>query len=145
MTTPAELDVDPARIAVYGESAGGGLAATLALFACDQGRVPVRLQVLMYPMLDDRTATRTDLNPYTGEFIWTPTSNTFGWTSLLGHEPGRIATSLDHDLKAALKQAFTARPRPAVPGSSVRRHMNRIACWSGRRSRRRCRRRSAAG
>lgn len=64
-----ELNVDPDLIAVHGESAGGGLAATLAQFARDQGHVPLRLQVLMYGMLDDRTATRTDLNPHTGQYI----------------------------------------------------------------------------
>ncbi|MBD0741353.1 alpha/beta hydrolase [Streptomyces sp. CBMA152] len=83
-----ELNVDPDLITVYGESAGGGLAATLAQFTRDQGQVPLRLQVLMYGMLDDRTATRTDLNPHTGQYIWTPASNTFGWESLLGHKPG---------------------------------------------------------
>lgn len=103
-----ELGVDPDRIVVYGESAGGGLAATLTQLARDQGRVPVRLQVLMYPMLDDRTATRADTNPYTGEFIWTRTSNTFGWSSLLGHEPGTDTTS-DYAV-AARAQDLTGLP-----------------------------------
>jgi len=39
-------------------------------------------------MLDDRTCTLAEPHPYTGEFIWTPQANHFGWTSLLGHEPG---------------------------------------------------------
>ncbi len=84
----AELGVDPARIAIGGESAGGGLAAALALLARDRGEVPIIFQRLIYPMLDDRTCTTSDPNPFTGEFTWTPASNHFGWASLLGHEPG---------------------------------------------------------
>lgn len=83
----AALDVDPARIAIGGESAGGGLAAALALLARDRGKVPVAFQLLIYPMLDDRTVT-ADPHPYTGEFVWTPSANRFGWAALLGHEPG---------------------------------------------------------
>ena len=52
----AELNVDPKRIGVMGESAGGGLAAALALMARDRKlEPPVAKQVLIYPMLDDRT------------------------------------------------------------------------------------------
>lgn len=83
----ASLDVDPARIAIGGESAGGGLAAALALLARDRGEVPVAFQLLIYPMLDDRTAA-ADPHPYTGEYVWTPPANLFGWAALLGHEPG---------------------------------------------------------
>jgi acetyl esterase/lipase len=84
----AELGVDPARLVVAGESAGGGLAAAVALLARDHGRVPLLLQALVYPMLDDRTVLDTDPNPYTGEFVWSRESNRFGWSSLLGREPG---------------------------------------------------------
>src|SRR4051812_36852077 len=52
-----ELGADRSRIAVMGESAGGGHAALLALMARDRGEVPLVLQVLVYPMLDDRTGT----------------------------------------------------------------------------------------
>jgi acetyl esterase/lipase len=84
----AELGVDRARIGVMGESAGGGLAAALALLARDRGEYRLAFQQLIYPMLDDRTAVG-EQHPFTGEFIWTPQSNHFGWSSLLGHEPGR--------------------------------------------------------
>ena len=83
----ASLDVDPARIAIGGESAGGGLAAALALLARDRGEVPVAFQLLIYPMLDDRTVV-ADPHPHTGEYVWTPAANRFGWAALLGHEPG---------------------------------------------------------
>lgn len=80
----AELGVDPSRVGVMGESAGGGLAAALALLARDRGEFPVAFQHLMYPMLDDRTCVRSDPNPYTGEFLWNAANNRFGWSSLLG-------------------------------------------------------------
>lgn len=83
-----ELGVDRDRIAVGGESAGGGLAANLALYARDQGEISPCFQLLIYPMLDDRTATRANGNPHVGEFMWTRDANAFGWASLLGQEPG---------------------------------------------------------
>ncbi|PCC71023.1 Acetyl esterase/lipase [Nannocystis exedens] len=82
-----ELGVDRKRIAIGGESAGGGLAAALGLLARDRGEVPVAFQLLVYPMLDDRTVV-AEPHPYAGEFVWTPANNRFGWTALLGGEPG---------------------------------------------------------
>lgn len=82
------LGVDPTRIAVAGESAGGGLAAALALLARDRGEVPIVHQHLIYPMIDDRTCITADPHPFAGEFVWTAESNHFGWSSLLGREPG---------------------------------------------------------
>ena len=87
-TNAHELGVDASRIAVGGDSAGGGLAAGLALLARDRGEIPLVFQMLIYPMLDDRTATTPDPNPYAGEFLWTPEANRLGWTALLGQEPG---------------------------------------------------------
>jgi acetyl esterase/lipase len=84
----ASLGVDAGRIAIGGESAGGGLAAALGLVARDRAEVPVVFQLLIYPMLDDRTVTRNDPHPFAGEFIWNAQSNRFGWHSLLGQEPG---------------------------------------------------------
>ncbi|WP_240748565.1 alpha/beta hydrolase [Mycobacterium paragordonae] len=80
-----ELGIDPARIAVMGASAGGGLAAAVAQRSHDEG-IGLRAQVLVYPMLDDRTALRTD-HEGRGRFLWTPASNRFGWTCYLGREP----------------------------------------------------------
>jgi triacylglycerol lipase len=82
------LAVDTARVAIGGPSAGGGLAACLAILARDRGEFPVSFQLLIYPMLDDRTASTVGPGPYVGEFIWTPESNQFGWRALLGSEPG---------------------------------------------------------
>ena len=79
-----ELGVDRTRIAVGGESAGGGLAAALAQLAYDRGEVPVCFQLLVYPMLDDRTALD---RARAQTLVWTPEANVFGWTSYLGHPP----------------------------------------------------------
>jgi len=82
------LGVDPRRVAVKGESAGGGLAAALALYARDQGGPSLCFQHLTYPMLDDRTGLGPDPHPYAGDFVWTPERNRLGWEALLGQPPG---------------------------------------------------------
>ena len=87
-TNAAELGVDRERLALVGSSAGGGLAATLALLARDRGEIRLAFQCLNAPMLDDRTVKTDPPHPYTGEFIWTREANRFGWTSLLGQAPG---------------------------------------------------------
>lgn len=81
-----ELGVDPGRIGIIGESAGGGLAAAVALMARDQGGPKLAAQFLTYPMLDHRTGGEECpwRNPVTGEFIWTRASNRFGWEALRG-------------------------------------------------------------
>ncbi len=81
-----ELGVDPDRVAVGGDSAGGGLTASVCQVARDRGGPPVRFQLLEYPMLDDRTALRDD-DAGTGTFVWTAKSNRYAWTAYLGHEP----------------------------------------------------------
>lgn len=83
-----ELGVDIERIGVMGESAGGGLAAALALLDRDRGEHRLAFQHLIYPMIDDRTCVAADPSPTAGEFVWTPASNRYGWRSLLGREPG---------------------------------------------------------
>lgn len=85
--TADELGVRPDRIAVGGASAGGGLAAGVVLAAHDRGEVQVAFQLLVYPMLDDRTVTRPDLDDGPCR-MWTATSNRFGWSAYLACEPG---------------------------------------------------------
>ncbi len=87
-TNAEKLGIDTTRIAIGGDSAGGGLTAGLALLTRDRGEVPLVLQLLIYPMLDDRTVTTADPHPYTGEYIWTADANRLGWAALLGQEPG---------------------------------------------------------
>lgn len=83
-----DLGIDRARVAIGGESAGGGHAAALAIYARDKGGPSICFQLLDCPMLDDRTGTGADPHPHTGHFVWTPASNRFGWGALLGVEPG---------------------------------------------------------
>lgn len=83
----AQPFVDPARLAVGGASAGGGLAAAVALLARERGEVALSLQLLAYPMLDDRTAIRTDIDERRFR-LWNNKANRFGWASYTGHAPG---------------------------------------------------------
>lgn len=106
-----ELGIDRSRVAIGGASAGGGLAAGLALLARDRGGIDVVFELLVYPMLDDCTTDRTagcttasateappdaisgglsaaavDAPP--DALFWTRAHNLVGWRSYLGHEPG---------------------------------------------------------
>jgi acetyl esterase/lipase len=86
----AELGIDRSRIAVGGESAGGGHAASLAIHARNRNKedVPICFQLLIYPQLDDRTGSSQPAPPSIGHFMWTPSANRLAWTSLLGVPAG---------------------------------------------------------
>ena len=87
-----ELSVDRSRIAIGGASAGGGLAAGLAVLARDRGEVNVIFQLLVYPMINDcNVATASDVLPDT--VLWTREKNLFGWRSYLGCKPGGVDIS----------------------------------------------------
>lgn len=83
----AHPEVDADRVAVGGASAGGGLAASLALLARERAVVAPAFQLLVYPMLDDRTASRPDPEPGARR-LWDQVANRFAWTAYLGREPG---------------------------------------------------------
>jgi acetyl esterase/lipase len=83
----SDLGIDPHRLAVGGNSAGGGLAAALVQRARDQATVQPVFQLLLYPMLDDRTVVHADRQGR-GELVWTPKSNRFAWRAYLGMAPG---------------------------------------------------------
>jgi acetyl esterase/lipase len=82
-----ELDVEKARIAIGGASAGGGLAAGLALLVRDRAEIDVSSQFLIYPMIDDRNTVPIS-NADMDSLFWTRESNLIGWRSYLGCEPG---------------------------------------------------------
>lgn len=109
-----ELGVDRTRIAVGGDSAGGGLAASLAQLAQDRDGPSVCFQLLVYPMLDDRTVVRAEADGTQG-LIWTRASNRFGWTSYLGHEP-TLADTADELPAAPARRADLAGLPPAWIG-----------------------------
>ncbi len=83
----SQLGVDKDRLIVAGESGGGGHAAALVQRICDQHETPPMAQVLLVPMLDDRTA--ADPARDLGHYVWTWADTRGGWTAYLGHEPGR--------------------------------------------------------
>jgi acetyl esterase/lipase len=84
-----ELGVDPARVAVLGDSAGAGLAAGVAVLARERGLRLAR-QLLIYPMLDDRTTTDPLLEPF---LTLSADFSTTGWRALLGDAQGSDTVS----------------------------------------------------
>lgn len=118
-----ELGISPERIGVIGESAGGGLAAALALLARERnsmalargagGESPAGLacQVLIYPMLipPARSIDASTSSPHTGRYIWTRASNAYCWSACLSGEPANPSTiaGLAPDL-SGLPPAFIA-------------------------------------
>ena len=83
----AERGIDPSRIAVGGQSAGAGLAASLAQRVHDELEIHPVAQWLYCPMLDDRTAANHDLDQVK-HFLWNNRSNRIGWSAYLGAQPG---------------------------------------------------------
>lgn len=105
-----DLGVDPDRIVVAGTSAGGGLAAGLALMARDLGGPAIAAQVLSCPMLDHRNTT-TSSRQYSGRpGVWTRETNEFAWNALVAdlsdeEIPAYISPSRAHEL-AGLPPAY---------------------------------------
>lgn len=90
--------VDPMRVVIAGASAGGGLAAALAILARDRGELAPLFQLLVYPMLDDRSSHRQDIaNPL--HRMWTEKTNRLGWEAyLLGVDPQRAVPARQSDV-----------------------------------------------
>ncbi|MBB3606531.1 acetyl esterase/lipase [Mycolicibacterium sp. BK556] len=106
LTWLAQLSsVDPGRIAVGGASAGGGLAAALALLTRDRGGPSIRAQLLVYPMLDDRTADRPEAE-HPKSRLWSRSSNGFGWHSYLGDTDPNLAVPARRTDLAGLAPAW---------------------------------------
>ena len=81
-------NVDVSRIAIGGESAGGGMAAALAIHARDKGEYAICHQHLAYPMLDNRVGSAEyPGDPLAGEMIWTRSMNQYAWQCHLGDAP----------------------------------------------------------
>jgi len=77
------LGVDPARIAIAGQSAGGGLAAATALMAKDRGGPPLCFQLLEIPELDDRLDTPSML-AFVDTPLWNRPNAVWSWRHYLG-------------------------------------------------------------
>ena len=82
-----ELGIDPNRIAVMGDSGGGGVGAGLVIYNRDHSGPALAKQILIYPMLDDRNTTPDpNIEPF---MIWTYEDNATGWGALLGKSMGK--------------------------------------------------------
>jgi acetyl esterase/lipase len=104
----AQAEVDAERIAIAGESAGGGLTAALALLSKERGEIRPVLQVLSYPMLDDRTARRTDVDPRSLR-MWSQDNNRFAWRAYLGSHadaPSPLAAPARYENPAGVAPAW---------------------------------------
>ncbi len=88
-----QLGIDPTRIAIGGASAGGGLAAGLALLARDREEVDVCYQLLIYPMIDDTNVEQAGPDVADAP-LWTRANNLIGWRAYLGEEPGGEGVSI---------------------------------------------------
>lgn len=100
LTRLAQLDgVDPARLAVHGQSAGGGLAAATALLARDRGGPGLRFQSLGIPELDDRLETPS-MEAFTDTPMWNRRQAAKSWEYYLGGRPadGYAAPARAEDL-----------------------------------------------
>ena len=86
-THAEQFKFDASRIGIGGTSAGGGLAAALSQLARDRQEISPIFQLLTYPMLDDRTTLRTDIDDSHSP-TWSQKSNKFGWKSYLGNHYG---------------------------------------------------------
>jgi acetyl esterase/lipase len=83
-----QLHIDKTKIAIGGGSAGGGLAAALALLARDRNEIKIAFQLLVYPMLDCRNITPSSYaieDPRT----WNREKNLFAWDAYLGKLAGK--------------------------------------------------------
>ncbi|WP_433718062.1 alpha/beta hydrolase [Actinoplanes sp. CA-051413] len=78
-----ELGIDPDRLALYGGSAGGGLAIATALMARDRGGPALRFMMPIYPMVDDRNETASS-HEITDIGIWDRAGNIEAWAWYLG-------------------------------------------------------------
>jgi acetyl esterase/lipase len=87
-----ELGVDADRLVVGGASSGGGLAAGLALLARDRGEVALHGQLLVYPMIDDRSLTYSS-RAITHERVWNAESNRLAWIAYLGAAAGGVVAT----------------------------------------------------
>ena len=99
-----EFNIDPSRIALMGVSAGGGIAASVALLARErQLSPPIAMQMLICPMLDDRTTSPGDDTEAGKLLFWKASYNKLGWDAYLNKKDGKI------DPKALAHYAVPAR------------------------------------
>ncbi|KAL1887137.1 hypothetical protein Sste5346_010426 [Sporothrix stenoceras] len=94
------VTIDPTRIAVAGESAGGGIAAGVALMARDRHLdPPLAKQILWYPMLDHRTVQPSQVDArLLSHLTWSLADNVTGWSALLRRDVSDVLSSTAADI-----------------------------------------------
>ncbi|KAJ9645037.1 hypothetical protein H2204_001499 [Knufia peltigerae] len=109
MENAQALNIDPTRIALFGESSGAGAAAGVALMARDKNlQPPIAKQLLIEPMLDDRNLTpNAALAPF---LVWSVDDNITGWTALLGDKAGKRDADVSHYASPARAKSLTGLP-----------------------------------
>ena len=124
----ATLGIDPARVIIAGRSAGGGLAAALTFMVHDRGLPAPALQLLIYPMLDDRTV----LKPVDGSMhrLWDQESNLMGWQSYLGKPPG--SDGIDSLAAPARREDLSNLPRAWVGVGTHDLFFDEDVAWANR-------------
>jgi acetyl esterase/lipase len=101
-----ELGIDPARLAIYGASAGGGLTIATALLARDRGFPALCFQMPIYPMIDDRNETASS-HEITDIGIWDRAGNIEAWKWYLGDgKPDQYAAPARAEDLAGLPPTF---------------------------------------
>lgn len=123
------LGVDTHRVALAGKSAGGGLAACLAQRIHDQGGTQPVAQVLFCPMLDDRTASRRELDEI-AHFAWNNRSNRAGWTRYLAQPPG--ATAVPAYAVAARRETLAGLPPTWLSTGDIELFYDEICAYAER-------------
>jgi acetyl esterase/lipase len=97
--------IDPTRVAIGGASAGGGLTAALALLARDRGELAPLFQLMVYPMVDDRSCDRPGVRNRRYR-MWNPNTNRLGWTAYLNGADPQVAVPSRHDDLSGLPPAW---------------------------------------
>lgn len=110
-----ELGVDPTRLVVAGTSAGGGIAAGVALLARDRSAATVAAQVLICPMLDHRGIT-VSTRQYPAPNVWSRESNAFAWDALLG---GAAVEDVSPYTSPALAEDLSGLPNTYIDAGSA--------------------------
>ena len=127
----AEYGADPSKIVLAGDSAGGNLAATVAIAARDRGGPEVAAQVLIYPVIDDDFDTES-YRLYGTDHYNTTTAMKWYWGPICARAPRRRAG--DTNSGRVVRRSSSRRCRDSRAGSAVlvRRRVRETACLGRR-------------
>ena len=107
--TARNCSIDPARLAVFGQSAGGGLSAATALLARDRGGPPICFQYLGIPELDDRLQTPS-MQRFVDTPMWNRPNAELSWDFYLGDQYQRGADDVPYHAAPARAEDLSGLP-----------------------------------